>query len=297
MRSSALVLLLIASGCGDDSTTPNDAGGRGDTGATNICPATAPNRDDMMPPCCYRRSNADQLDAPEFRLAALQLSLPGSLSIVNTLLPSGFDNESLNWLVRGTITGTTATIETGIGMRNTDDTFVFDRTMYPPVTLTASIAGETITSEPYGELLTVPLFDPMTSTLIIELPLRNLSLPGITLTENRSCIGTRQNPSAYNTTQGTLSAFITVDDATGRNIMYGPLNTTLCMLLASMASSTFMGMDCDDIPRAMWMAKPDSICDGAMPETCTMGGCDPNTDCNAWQVQGGIAAHGVEIMN
>jgi hypothetical protein len=297
MRSSALVLLLIASGCGDDSSTPNDSGTGGDTGATNNCPAMAPNRDDMMPPCCYRHSNGDQLDAPEFRLAALQLSLPGSLSIVNTLLPSGFDNESLNWLVRGTITGSTATIETGIGMRNADDTFVFDRTMYPPVTLTASIAGETITSEPYGELLTVPLFDPMTSTLIIELPLRNLSLPGITLSENRSCIGTRQNASAYNTMQGTLSAFITVDDATGRNIMYGPLNTTLCMLLASMASSTFMGMDCDDIPRAMWMSKPDSQCDGMMPETCTMGACDPDTTCNAWQVQGGIAAHGVDITN
>jgi hypothetical protein len=310
MRSSALllfscVLALGSTGCGDDAdgtdagTVPRIDGSPQDTGGGGAanCPAESPNRDQMMAPCCYRRSNADQLDAPELRLTALSLTLPASLAIVNALLPSGFDRETLNWLVRGNVTGTTATITTGIGTRNEGDTFTFDSDAYPPVMLTGTIAGEVITSEPYGETLTVPLFDPTTRDLIVELPLRNLSLPGITLSENRSCIGIRPNPSRYNTDQGTLSAFLTVDDATGRVIDYATLDTTLCMLLASMAGPDFAGMDCDDIPRAMWAAKPDSFCDGATPEVCTMGECDPDTDCNAWQVQGGIAAHGIEITD
>jgi hypothetical protein len=290
----ATFALLTA--CGDDGTM-TDAGPGGTDGSTrSVCPngEGIPAPEELTEPCCYRTSNADRLDAPELRLSFLNLMSPPSLSVASLVLATSLDTEAVNWLVRGEITGSDVTFVTGAGTRNADGTYSFNDGTYAPVTLMGSITGETVSMDPFGEPLIVPLYDTNGVDLLVELPLRNVAIPEATLTEDRSCIGQRI-PGRY-TAGGSLTAFISLDDAIGRELVVGTaLDTTLCNLLVGMANEN--EMECTDFDRTMWMYKPDSLCDGASPETCTHGACDADTECNAWKVEAGIAAFGVEITD
>lgn len=317
---AALALSSFAIGCGDDdssgttdSGTPPTDGPAGDAPVMVSCPMTAPDMGaGMMGACCYRESNASRTDAPEFRIAALNIESPASLSsaIINGALKSYLDAELFNWLVD--VTGADAdgevTVKTGYGQRNADGTFVFcetgvaapcDPAAWAPASVMGNIMGETLTSPPANAVVTVPIFSSEDPTMVtLELPLYSLELTNAALTEMRSCIGTRRATS-YATTDGALRTFIRVEDAKMGHVEIGTtINTSLCMLIAGM--STVMG-DCDTIDQATWMVKPDSLCD--MTGSCTANtpgmtdACDPNTTCNAWLVTGEFAAHGVQIVD
>jgi len=302
---TAALLGGLALGCGDDDgmMTETDAGPSGSDGGGETpanCPAEAPDRDQMQGACCYRVSNADRMDMPEYRLSGLKILTPTSLSnaVVRGLLTSALDEERFNWIFRGAVTGTDVAVETGYGERNEGGTFSFvmggapapgDANRWDPITLNGMLStSETITSEPYDGALTVPVFDTDGTTLTAEFPLQALELEMAQLSEQRSCIGERR-ASSYSTEEGLLTAYVTVEDAKGVSIVVGDtLNTTLCMFAAGMSSESGT---CDDTPQADWAVPPDSMCDAS---GCTMGGCDASA-CNAWQITAEFAAHGVEI--
>lgn len=304
---TAALLGGSALGCGDDdgTMTETDAGSGDDGGGTvtpDNCPADAPDRDQMQGTCCYRVSNADRQEMPEYRLSGLKILSPTSLSnaVVRGLLTSALDEERFNWIFRGNVTGTDVAIETGYGERNADGTFSFvmgtapapgEATRWDPITLMGTLGSdEVITSEPFDGALTVPVFDTDGETLTAEFPLRALELNMVQLTEERSCIGERR-ASSYSTDDALLTSYVTVEDAKGVSIVVGDtLNTTLCMFAAGMSSESGT---CDDTPQADWAVPPDSMCDAS---GCTMGGCDAST-CNAWQITGEFSAHAVEITD
>ncbi len=290
--------LALTGGCGDDGggTTPTDSG------TSTPCPRTSPDREGMMGACCYRvRNEGARLDAPEMRLAELKVTAPTSLSntLVRSLLKSALDDERFNWIFRSAVTGGDIAIETGYGERNADATFSFasgtapspgDANRWNPVTLTGTIADEVVMTGALDGAMTVPVFDDDGVTLTAEFPLRGLALTSVTLTEDRSCIGSR-NSVQYTTDSGLLEAYITVEEAKTVPIVVGStLDTTLCMFVAGRSSEEGT---CDDTPQADWPVPPDSMCDTS---GCSMGGCDAS-DCNAWHLTSEFAAHGVEITD
>jgi hypothetical protein len=302
-RLSWLALCAIVAGmtggCGDDDGMTGDDGGT-DGGSTN-CPddPEVPNPAGLMGACCYRQSNADRLDAPEFRLAGLKLTAPMSLDsiIVRQLLTDALDFERFNWIFRLSISGSNVDVTTGYGERNGDDTFSFvmggapgpgaaDR--WDPLTATGTISGETVMTMAIGEPLTVPVFDETGTMLTAEFPLHDLVLTMATMSEDRSCVGTR-SAARYETDAASLEAFIQLEQARDTRIVAPPIDTSLCMFLAGMASDAGNCETAQDT----WLVPPDSTCDAA---GCSFGGCEPAT-CNAWQVRAEFAAHSVEITD
>lgn len=293
---------LAGAGCGDDDGgTPDSGGGGADGGDGVSCPSGAPMREQMMGECCYRIANdGERANAPEFRLAALDLQSPESVSglLIAGLLRSGLDEETFNWIMKLEITDSTVAVTTGYGQRNpADNSFSFAMGSAPgpepadrwdPITVPGTISGDVVTTEPVMEPFTVPVFDPDGMMVTTEFPLHQLELTMATLSAERSCVGARQG-NVYTTDSGSLQAFITVEDAKVTPVMAGPIDTSLCMLLINMQSDPGT---CDDIPRAEWPVPPDSLCDAS---GCTTGGCDPASDCNAWLVTSGFAAQAVEI--
>ncbi|MCS6798813.1 MAG: hypothetical protein NZ898_09820 [Myxococcota bacterium] len=305
----------IACGNGDGGNgTSTDAGprdtGTGDGSSPVRCPTgeRIPDPGGLMGACCYRASNATRLDAPELRLSGIDIQAPSSLgtAVVDALLAMTLDEERFNWLIDLTIEGTTATIRTGYGRRMPGPTYAFamgdapapgDPNRWNPVTVTGTLGAEdTVSAPPLSGAFTVPIFDEM-DRLTLELPLRNLELQRMKLSEGRSCVGRRRTTS-YDTNDGNLVAFMTVEEADAGRVMVGTtLNTTLCMLAAGL--STRMGT-CADTPRAEWMVRPDSLCNDSGCRRNAMGMtdvCDPMTTCNAWQIVSEFAAHGVEIAD
>jgi len=311
MRTTTILLPVLAAlalgACGDDDMPPGTDGGV-DGGIS--CPATAPGRGEMLPPCCYRVSNADRLDAPELRMAAFIISEPASLSdaVVTAVLANALDSEHFNWLLRAEITGTDASITTGFGVRSCpamggdscpgDSTFAFDTAGdYPPVTFAGSLDGETLSAPRLDQAFTVPIFEEDGSTVLLTLPLNNMQLARALLSEDRTCVGARRGRNYM--TDGEISAFITVEAAkVGRLVVGTTLDTTLCGLIRG---ETTPGVTCDDAPQSEWTHQPDALCEGT-PATCTQDPgdgslCDASTTCNAWFVQATFAAQGVEITN
>lgn len=298
---SICAALTMAAGCGDDGGGDDTDGGMtgGDAAATVMCPPDAPDRESMMGACCYREPNTGaRAEAPEFRLTNVALQSPASLNsgVVHGLLRNALNRELFNWIFRIEISGTNATITTGYGQRNDDSTFSFvmggapapgDPNRWDPVTAPGTIGGETVMTEPLDGSITLPIFEEDGTTLSTELPLRSLELNMATMSEERSCIGIRR-PGGYQTDQGMLTAYIMVEDAKVTDV--AALTTTLCNFVASVPS----GGDCDTTPQSEWNIQPDSVCDDT---GCSMGGCNPAADCNAWQVTSEFAAHAVEITN
>ena len=305
----------LAFGCGDDdgvdpvdSGTSDSGGGETDSGPPEDgavpvanCPDGQPDQEGLMGGCCYRAANTgDRAAAPEFRVAGLVISAPGSLSniLIAGALQNALDEERGNWVMR--IEGADAdgeiTITTGYGARNEDATFSFTMDAAPapgepgrwnPVSGTGTLTGEEITVPAIPAGFTVPIFED--GELSLELPLQALEITSLEMSENRSCVGSR-GPARY-VTGGSLSTFITVEAAKARRVEIPPISNSMCNLIAGMSS--FEG-DCDERPQAEWMVPPNSTCneDG----TCTAGGCAP-ADCNAWQITSDFAAQGVEITD
>lgn len=311
---------LAFAGCGDDDTNPMvdsgpppvDGGGT-DAGMTEGCapPATPPacHMEDVgMGACCYRESNESRLDAPELRVAFLQLAEPPILAsnVIANLLNRAIRDERFNWLIRveGADADGEVSITTGFGEKATDGTFAFadgsaptdgggDPNRWDPQTLTGDLAGETITSGALDNVFTVPVLNETNPEEVdLELPLRGFRLIGATMNDNRSCIGTGINAERFCSQDGTVETFITVEDARNGQVVAGGLMSTLCNILRNGIAAGLA--DCEDTPREEWATPPNSTCSGG--GTCTFGGCTATT-CNAWRVAGGFAAQGVEITN
>ena len=253
--------------------------------------------------CCYRESNASQLSAPELRIAYLDLEQPPVLAspIIANILNEAVREERFNWLIRleGADGDGPVTITTGYG-RKTGDSFAFamgdadppgDANRWDPESIEGTLTGENVTTGALGDVFTVPVQED-DGSVILELPLRGFRLVNATLSEDRSCIGRGVTATRYDASAGSVETYITVADAQAGEVNAGGINATLCNILrGALGDGT---NDCEATPREMWDTPPNSTCDEA--GACTFGGCDANT-CNAWQVVGGFAAHGVAITN
>jgi len=299
---------LAFAGCGDDDTnptedsgTPTDGGGT-DSGEVVDPPCEMP--DVQSGACCYRESNAEQLDAPELRIAFLGLETPPILAsnVIANILNEAVREERFNWLIRleGADADGPVTITTGYGRKAEAGTFAFamgdadppgDVNRWDPQSIDGTLTGETVTTEALDQVFTVPVQDD-DGSVILELPLRGFRLVSATLSEDRSCIGRGITAVRFDATQGRVETYITVEDAKAGEVNAGGITASLCNILRNALAA---GLDdCDMTPRSEWASPPNSTCDEA--GACTMGGCTAET-CNAWQVVGGFAAQGVDITN
>ncbi len=308
-----LISLAIAGlamvGCGDDDATPNDSGMTSDTttggdtstaddtGTTMVnCPPSAPGPDNQMGACCSRASNADRTDSPEFRISGLDITQPASLNqpFIKSILQAALNDESFNWLISVTNAGADGTVDitTGFGRRQDDGTFSYETAgEFVPSMTTATLAGNTLMAESLAATVVVPIVDAETGEPTITLPLQELTLSMATWDADRTCIGNvAANGMAFDTTQASLTAHITVEDANNADVT--ALSNTLCNLLRGMnADGTAAQGDCTMQDQAGWGNKPDALCD----DTGCSTECDADTTCNAWVLSGGFAAQGVEI--
>lgn len=314
-RLSPLLVALVAMlaiGCGDDSpamdssvpdATPGDSATDTPTDTPVVmanCPEVAPAFEELMGGCCWRASNADRPEAPEFRIAALKIDEPASLAntIVRQALNSALDEERFNWLisVEGAAADGTIQVTTGFGQRNTDNTFSYimggapapgDVDRWNPVTADATLAGESFNAEAFTNAFTVPILEDDGVAVVIELPLQAFQLVNLTMSEDRSCSGVRR-PASYTTDDAEINTYVTIADAMEGQVELPPISTSLCNFIAGMTSETG---PCTDLPQGDWPVPPNALCDaGACSDTC-----DAATTCNAWRIRGGFAAHGIEI--
>lgn len=290
---------------GDDTTTGGDMGPAGDMGPPEAvaCPADAPNPDELMSPCCFRVSNADRPDNPEFRVTNLQISEPEGTALTSgavlNILALAVEEERFNWLMRATVSGTDVTVETGYGeWDGATSTYNFvdgaapapgDPNRWNPITIEGTLSGDTFSAPPVPGSFTVPIFDESGENLDLELPLNSFEVISATFSEDRTCIGTRVSDGAgYRNyeTAGDVRTYITVADAEISNVTQ--LGTTLCNLIS--------GSDCEADATADWRNTPNALCDSE--GNCTAG-CDyaATMDCNAWEIRGQFAAAGVEIAD
>ncbi|MEM9067018.1 MAG: hypothetical protein AAGE52_00890 [Myxococcota bacterium] len=316
-----LALAGLAVGCGDDdgggggtdSGPGVDSGGGTDAGGGGLCeaepasnPATCPSgaaipdEDGLMGACCARVSNADRTAAPEFRISALRIQEPATLSasLVRSALAAALDEERFNWLIRleGAEADGPVTITTGFGQRNADATFAFtdgtapapgDPNRWNAMSVEGTLAGEEITAPPIADTFTVPILEDDGVAVVLELPLRAFTVSCTVMSEDRTCIGLRDG-NVYRTGAGNLTTYVTIEDAMMGRVAIPPIDTTLCNFVAGMASNEGL---CTDVPQADWPTPPNAVCTGG---TCS-DTCDVASECNAWRISGGFAAHGVEI--
>ncbi len=317
--SVVLVALLWASwGC-DDGGGGMDAsqadGGldaNADASMSDNCSnlrMVAPNPEGLQPsPCCYRKRNDGDPANAELRLTSLQLSRPASLAnpLVVRLLSQAFQKETFNWLValEGASADGQATVKTGYGIRSNDGTYRFAMNEAPPpgspdrwnpITARAEFTGESFSTTALDQVLTVPILDTTGTNIQLELPLLGFELREVTLSEDRSCVGSFGS-SGWDVTAARVRAFVQMEDAkTGEVDLGGGSTVSLCNVLAGRLAA----MDNCEMDRATWTAKPDALCEsGTCQEDPGDGSvCDPDTTCNAWLLEGGAAAHGVEVTN
>jgi hypothetical protein len=311
-RGSILMLGLTLAGCGGGDGGGNskaDSGPKEDSGSQEVqCPSEAPDRDEMMGPCCYRASNSEHRDQPTLRLSALRLTAPASLAspILVEPLSKAIDEERFRWLLHVEIEdGGAATLETGYAQRLANGTYTFCKAgvaapckpgFWGAAQAAGKLTGENLSSTAPMPTFRVPIYDDDGVTIPLTLPLRDLLVTKATLSEDRSCIGrldARGRTFDWNTASGSLSAFVTVEEARqGDVIIEGTVNTSLCAFIAGLAGED---VDCQEHPRADWANKPDAICDeqGCEKNTDTTEACNPSTTCNAWQLTAGFAAQGV----
>lgn len=313
--------LVLALGCGGGNETdggvgPTDGGcpvplalPTGTRPASVTCPTEAPSPEEQMGTCCYRRSNADQLDAPEMRLTYLRIVAPVNSTltsqILTTILGQAMQDETFNWLFRveGAGADGDVNIVTGFGRRQTDGTYAFssgtgdDPARWCPVSIPATLSGETVTSGPIEGAVTVPIFDEAGENVQIELTLRQVAIDTSTWGEDRSCVGWKVSRPLTYQPAGQLSGFIERDAARTAMINVPPVNTTVCSAIAGedLGDAAYC-----DRPQSEWRIPPDSLCDASgcrANRPCEADVCDPATTCNAWRIVAHFAAAGVDITN
>lgn len=327
---------MLAVGCSDSGggTVVADAGPRpdgsgSDSGTQTVrCPNSSPAPDNQEGVCCYRASNAERLDAPEFRVSAFSVASPTSLSggVVGPLIQGAIDEERFNWIIALDVAedGTSVSARTGYGERAEDGTLSFvdgtapvvgkntDVNRWNPITIEATLDGETITTPaPYDGIFNVPIIDADGTTVVVELPVRGFKLENLVMSEERSCVG-RRSPGRYTTTEAQLTAFITMEDADQGVVNVPPVNETLCLLLSGAIIAD--GSSCADhggsgertYNGAPWASLPNAFCDAE-------GACEADTGdgsvclgsgtagevplCNAWKLTANFGAQGAEITN
>ena len=300
----AVLPVLVATfmpvvGCGGDDTTVGepftavDAGPSSDAASENLCPINTPDRDTLVAPCCSRRSNADRLSSPEFRMVNIEVQSPTTLLLSNTLIKDSTERELSSWLLDVDLEGDNATIRIGSGSRDASGSFSFDEGEYPSTTTTGQINGNVLLTDAFPGLIRVPLFDGLTGAQVSTMAVRGYRVE-LTLSDDRTCAGERRNLSAW-TNGGRTVGYTTVADAEADVFSYGPLvDTNTCRMLSGTGNPP--GGRCADIPQEDWPTPPDSLCDGGDPEVCVSGMCDPLTECNAWEIESEVSAAGVEIV-
>ena len=297
--------------CGDDDGGGGtDAAVAEDSGvAPPKCPSgdLIPDDDGLMGACCYRVSNADRTDNPEYRLSALSISKPESISgPIRNALTKAIDEERFNWLLRVQNAGADGaiTLQTGFGKRNNSDvTFSFangdapcidpevtecpdEVNRWDPLNIDATLTGESFSAPTVEGEFTVPILENDGVAVVLELPLRSFTVNMATMSEERSCIG-RRIGNSYNTDDGSLQAYVTVADAAAGMVEVPPISTSLCNVLAGRPVAND---ECTDVPKSEWPVPADAFCDNTgCVDTCEV------ADCNAWKILGGFTAHGVEI--
>ena len=316
MRTTTWLLLSGALALGACNTTPAPVDAPtapSDAPVVLVCPTTGvPDPDMQTLPCCFRDSQADTRDAPEMRLRYIDISFPPSPSplsgsVVGGILNTALQEETFNWLFRTTGADADGPVEitTGFGRRNaTTGTYHFsagaagtegDPDTYLPITLAATLTGESVVADPVITPLTVPIFDEAGTTVQIELVLHSVQILSTTLSADRSCIGALMNSRGVFTTAATLGGYIDVTEARAGVIMVSGITASLCGVVAgSITDATY----CETNPQADWMVMPDSMCDaGGVCHRDGEGGvdCDPATTCNAWYLEADFAAHGIDI--
>ena len=313
------VCAALAGGCKSNTTTMTTTdGGTTVDSSTPICPIyDAPaGKGGTIEPCCALQSNASRLDRAQLRLAGLSIGAPaGTLSstILHRVLQQAFDKELFNWLLElqdAPMSGMgSVTVLTGYGTVDTNNNFAFvhnaaptatgDAGRWNPVTLQGMMDGEVLTTQPFPGVLTVPVFSLTDPTMVtIELPLYDVQIANATFNTNRSCIGGRSRID-FDPTHGQIAAFLRVADSMQPLSVpdLGINNSNLC---ATVSGQLTNGAYCTSTPQAMWLVKPNALCDSHgcvanMTGTTTV--CDPGTTCNAWQVTAGFAAQGINIDN
>ncbi|GAB4211116.1 MAG: hypothetical protein OHK0013_32520 [Sandaracinaceae bacterium] len=296
-------LALALAGCPSDPPPGNDAGPTADAPGGTACPVRGvPNPEQQMGACCYRFSQATQRDAPELRLRSIAIDEPAmsplASTAVETVLNTGLTEETFNWLFRTTGADDDGPVEitTGYGVRESDGTYTLGSAEYPPITLTGTLSGETVSTDTVLGPLNIPVFDESGMNLQFVLSLRSIRVIDVTFSEDRSCIG-RLTGRTFEPA-GSLEGFITVADAQAGSINVPPIMSSLCSVIAGELSTPAGMMPLCDRPRSEWMARPDSLCDasGCMANPAgSTSVCDPLTTCNAWRLFARFAAVGVDI--
>lgn len=305
---------LVLSGCpadppaGTDGGTSIDSGTNTDEDGGRVvrCPMdeSIPNPEQQEGACCYRHSQADQLDTPELRLRYIEIDEPSASPLASTTVESvlniALGRETFNWLfqISGAGEDGDISITTGYGTRNADGTYTLGSTDYPTVELSGSIEGERITTGSVPGPLDIPIFDETGEALQMVLRLRSIRLEEANLSEERSCIGARRGNKF--STASTLEGFVTVEDARAGMIDVDPIHTSLCSVIAGELVAPSGGSALCDRARSEWTAKPDSLCGESGCQANLPGQpavCDPETDCNAWRLVAQFAAVGIDITN
>lgn len=296
-------LLSLGVACGGSAANTNpdaSVGGADDGGLAGRtqCPSIGPTPvEQQLGQCCYHRSNEDRTDNPEFRVAGLLFTKPQSLAnaVLASVTANSIDEERLNWLwVLDGVDGTDEImVRTGAGKRNADGTYSFTSgsgaISWEPTEFQASISGSDWQGGPASDPMAIIIWNADRENVDAELPIRDLTVVRAAMSEDRNCIG-RRLLTSYDTSDGELTGFLTLDDAERVFVRFGGTDPIrLCMFLLGQPTGTG---ECAAIPRANWSFPLDATCDAS---GCREGGCDPLTTCNAWRVAGGYAAQAVEV--
>lgn len=329
--SLALALGMVGVGCdgGGGTDAGVDAGGPMDAGCPEVpelpggerpdpaavtCPTTeVPASDELTGSCCYRHSNADQLDTPEFRISYINIVGPAgsplSSNTVSLVLNKAVQLETFNWLFRVEDAGADGevTIVTGFGRRQDDGTYAFsqgaadpidvdgDPDAWCPVEVPATLTGDTVTSAPIDGSITVPIFNETGDALQTELTLVDIAIEDATMGEERSCVGWKSARAFTYVPAAVLTGYIELEGSREQTIVTTGVETTVCSALAGSLSLTYC-----DTPQAEWLIPPDALCDASgcrHNAPCQSDVCDPTTTCNAWRFVAHFAASGVDITN
>lgn len=299
-----LSFALAACGGSDGGGNKGDAAVTKDGGNAD-CP-TASKKDQgagLMGSCCFRKSNADSLDAPELRLSSINLTAPAALAspIINGALQNFLDDETFNWLVRfDGLDGDEPTYTTGFGEQADDASYSFRNPSdeFAPATGTGELDGESFSAGPAMETIIVPILDPETLEPTVRFALTNLSIVKANLSESRTCVGTRDGDK-YTVQDGKLTSFITKEAAEPAIVtIEGALETSLCDLLAGMPTTEYVEAEACAGNQAEWRYPPNALCDET---ACTAdpgdGSVCTSDTCNAWYLEADFGAHGVEITD
>jgi hypothetical protein len=301
MRSTPLVSLLIGA-CSGAVPAANDAAALAVDAAAAIDAGPSTTgcwEEGLSPPCCYARSNADRLGRAQLRFVALDHDLPIALSrdavdeVTFTMLTRSLHVVVVEIEQRDS--GET-TIRFGTAVRSRDQTDVAyswpnddapgpgDPSRWNPRSGVAAMNGERLSSEPLVDPVTIPMWNP-DATVAAEVVWANVQFDGVELSVDRSCAGAL--PSAGGTSVweyggGRFSAFAPVE-----SLRLGALP------VIGISACTFLaGTPCDR-PQGEWRNQPDSRCEEGA--SCTFGGCDPASSCNAFRLEARVGLAGWDV--